>query len=256
MKVLSIGNSFSVDSVEHLFGVLQALGEEEIILANMYIGGCSLDRHAENAEKNLPEYELFINCSGEWECRPGTTLEQALTLGEWDYISLQQQSSQSGRPDTFAKLEFLIDYVRAYQPNAKLLWNMTWAYPSNSDAFDQFAYFNNDRLTMYGAIVKTTREVIVPRNQFTVIPTGTAIENVRTSFVGDTLNRDGIHLSYGLGRYVASLAWAKVLTGKSLRGMAFAPNGVNEREKLVAVEGAESAIKTPYTVTQSAYRGA
>lgn len=38
-----------------------------------------------------------------------------------------------------------------------------------------------------------------------IIPTGTAIQNARTSFVGDHMNRDGYHLDLKIGRYTAAL---------------------------------------------------
>ena len=37
IKVLAIGNSFSVDAIEYLYGVLVDLGYEEIVLGNLYI---------------------------------------------------------------------------------------------------------------------------------------------------------------------------------------------------------------------------
>ena len=46
VKILAIGNSFSKDAMEHLYTVLKAEGVEEILLGNLYIGGCTLDKHA------------------------------------------------------------------------------------------------------------------------------------------------------------------------------------------------------------------
>lgn len=47
IKVLAIGNSFSQDAVEQY---LHELGEAEgitMIIGNMFIGGCSLERHVQ-----------------------------------------------------------------------------------------------------------------------------------------------------------------------------------------------------------------
>ena len=45
LKVLAIGNSFSEDAVEeHLSSLAQAEGLT-VVIGNMYIGGCSLERH-------------------------------------------------------------------------------------------------------------------------------------------------------------------------------------------------------------------
>ena len=56
MKVLAIGNSFSDDSMEYLYPVLQALGVENISLGNLYIGGCEVQRHVDNIQTGAPLY--------------------------------------------------------------------------------------------------------------------------------------------------------------------------------------------------------
>ena len=86
-----------------------------------------------------------------------------------------------------------------------------------------------------------------------VIPSGTAVQNARTSYVGDTLTRDKTHLSIPLGRYIAALTWARVLTGKSVENICFAPDGVDEKMKAVAIEAVENAICKPFEITQSKY---
>ena len=63
MKILSIGNSFSVDA--HAY--LSALGKEagvEITAVNLAIGGCSLKTHWENVESNSKSYLHLINDNG------------------------------------------------------------------------------------------------------------------------------------------------------------------------------------------------
>ena len=53
LKILAIGNSFSVDAMEHLYGIAKDGGVENVLLGNLYIGGCSLATHAKNiAEEN------------------------------------------------------------------------------------------------------------------------------------------------------------------------------------------------------------
>ena len=52
IKILTIGNSFSEDAVEqHLHDIAKADGVK-VIIGNMYIGGCSLERHLNNAKAN------------------------------------------------------------------------------------------------------------------------------------------------------------------------------------------------------------
>ena len=60
-KVLAIGNSFSEDSLEYLYKVANACGAENICVANMYIGGCSLQTHYDNAMGNKAKYTFKYN---------------------------------------------------------------------------------------------------------------------------------------------------------------------------------------------------
>ena len=69
---------------------------------------------------------------------------------------------------------------------------------------------------MYRAILQALDTQVKPTGAFEgIIPVGTAIQNLRTSYLGDTLTRDGYHLSYGIGRYTAALTWFACLTGKA-----------------------------------------
>ena len=50
MKLLFIGNSFSQDAGAYLYRMCEAAGVDAEVL-NFIIGGCSLETHAECAEK-------------------------------------------------------------------------------------------------------------------------------------------------------------------------------------------------------------
>ena len=110
-------------------------GAEEIILGNLYIGGCDLRLHALNAVNNLPAYDYRKNTSGTWNNTPNTSILTALKQEEWDVISIQQASGSSGLPETYNEdLTTLISYLNTNKlnPDAKIVWNMTWAYQGNS----------------------------------------------------------------------------------------------------------------------------
>ena len=52
LRILAIGNSFSVDAMEHLYAIAAAEGVEEILLGNLVIGGCSLETHVAKAQSD------------------------------------------------------------------------------------------------------------------------------------------------------------------------------------------------------------
>jgi hypothetical protein len=61
MKILSFGNSFSVDTMEHTADIMKSLGVTDFKFGNLYIGGCSIRRHYNNAVGNLAEYVYYTN---------------------------------------------------------------------------------------------------------------------------------------------------------------------------------------------------
>ena len=253
MKVLAIGNSFSDDSMEYVYPVLEALGVKDISLGNLFIGGCEIHRHVENLRNDAPLYEYRTNTDNEWQNKLECRMQDGLCTQEWDVISMQQGSHDSGLKESYALLPELIEYVRSKQGKAKFVWNMTWAYQQDSTHWG-FANYQRDQKVMYNAILSAVKDCVMSTGEFAMLfPVGTAVQNARTSYLGDTLTRDGFHLSIPYGRYLAALVWGRVLTGKPLGNVSYAPEGVTEEMKAIAIESVENAVKAPFEVTQSAY---
>ncbi|HIV02158.1 MAG TPA: DUF4886 domain-containing protein [Candidatus Aphodoplasma excrementigallinarum] len=255
--VLAIGNSFSQDSVEHLYDVAEDCGADSIIIGNAFISGASISQHWANAQSGEAAYTYTKNTTGTRVTTENMTIKAALEDEAWDYITIQQDSLGSGQPDTYNDdLLKLIDYIKTSNPDAKLVWHMTWAYQSDSTHGVFLDYYHGDQMEMYNSIVDAVQEKIVPNEDIDlIIPTGTAIQNVRTSYIGDTLTRDGFHLSWYLGRYIASVTWVKALTGWSLDGLCHVPNVADIPEKYLPIikEAVENAVATPFAVTPSSY---
>ena len=253
LKVLTIGNSFSDDTMEYVYQIATDLGVEEVFLGNLYIGGCTLATHAANARSNMPMYEYRTNDSGLWHTERIYSIKRALQSQNWDFVSLQQASGSSGMQDTYGDLEYLLTYVTAYAPTADIVWNMTWAYEQTS-SHSEFHKYDNDQLTMYNRIVSAVQNCVLTYSVVKkVIPCGTAIQNARTSYVGDRLTRDGYHLTLDLGRYIAGLTLVEALTGLEVKNVTFKPNGVSENYRKVAVDAVHKAVQNPFSVTNSLY---
>ena len=252
LKVLAIGNSFSVDAMEYVYQIAKEVGYEEIVLGNLYIGGCSLQTHAANLKSKAKGYTYYYNTDGTWKSR-GSNLASEINEEEWDYISIQQVSGDSGRPETYEPyLTQIIDYVKEHAPNAEIFWHMTWAYPLDSD-YSSFKNYGYNQTTMYNAILDTVKTVILPREEISfVIPTGTAVQNVRTSYFGDNLSRDNLHLSYDIGRYIASMMWVKQLSGVSIDNVKWTPSSAVTPRLLDTIkEAVNNAYAHPYEVTEA-----
>ena len=253
IKLLAVGNSFSNDCVlDYFYAMLQEVGVKEITLGNLYHSGCSLEGHTKYGLTNAGEYTYYKNTSGKWESTKQSKLEPALLDEEWEIITFQQASAYSGRPETFTPWQkMILAYVQARRPDALFGWNMTWSHGADSEK-EGFKYYDRDSMKMYKAIVSAVQEKVLtePRYQF-VIPVGTAIQNARSSYLGDTMNRDGQHLHKGIGRYIAAMTWCCKLTGCNPAMIKLAPEGLTKGQIAVAKEAVANALKNPFGVTQS-----
>lgn len=248
IRVLAIGNSFSEDAVENYLHDLGKSDRVVIIIGNLYIGGCSLETHWNNAKNDLTAYSYRkIDASGKKTVTPNTKLSQAIADEKWDYISFQQVSSNAGIYDSyFPYLPDLFDYVkkRTTNPAVKYMLHMTWAYAQTS-THAGFANYNKNQMQMYQAIVKTVNRIAKAEKIRMIIPTGTAIQNGRASSLGDTFCRDGYHLNLLFGRYTAACTWYEKLTRHSVIGNAFAPASLSKEEIHIAQESAHNAVHHP-----------
>lgn len=251
LKVLAIGNSFSEDAIEqHLSPLVRAEGVKAII-CNMYIGGCSIERHVKNLSGDIPDYRYRkFDADGKMTEAWGYTLEKVLAEEEWDYISLQQVSQDSGMPESYALLPELVEFVKARVPeDAVIMFHQTWAYAPGSN-HGGFVNYDRDQMKMYEAIVRTVSQEAPKVGIDLIIPSGTAVQNARTSALGPDLTRDGFHLSFTHGRYIAACTWLEAVFGINPEGNTYCPEGMTAEECRLAQKAAHKAVRKPSKVTR------
>ena len=255
LKILAIGNSFSTDCMQYLYQIAKDGGVEEIVLGNLYYAGCSLQQHLGFATNDAAEYTYYKNTAGMWSSTKNVKMSTAIADEDWDYITLQQTSKTCGLANTYGDtLTKLVDYVRLKNSTATLVWNATWAYQQDS-THSSFPNYGKDQMKMYDMIIDCVEQCILSESRFElVIPCMTAIQNARTSFIGDTLTRDGYHMDYNIGRYIVGLTWYAAITNAPIDGITYNPSTTNITDDMVKVakEAVTAAIKTPYAVTKSA----
>ena len=254
LKVLCIGNSFSADTIEHVPNIALNSNVKNVKFGNLYIGGCSLNKHYNNAINNIASYEYFVNEGKGWSSSYNHSILSVIKSEEWDYISIQHGTGDGSRYadiNSYLKLESLIGFIKANASgNPKIAFNMTWVGEKGSHE-ELINVFNNDTQAYYESICNLTKNTISKSMYLDLIsPTGTAIQNARTASLG-SLNRDGYHLSYTTGRYAAGLTFFMAITGKDISNIKWAPSGMSQYMIDVAIESAVNAIKNPYGVTNS-----
>ena len=252
IKILFVANSFGDDTVEHMPEIAKSAGYLDIEIGNLYIGGCSIDKHYNNLLNDSAEYSFRYHDGKKWDYEYGDkkqTIKFAVEFADWDVIIFQQSSGNSGIASTYSHLSELIQGVLQFaKPNVSVGFNMTWAYQGDS-THEHFYRYDNNQLTMYNAIISTVQDVVISKKTIEfIIPNGTAIQNARTLY-GDKLTRDGYHLSYDYGRYIAGLTAFCKITDTPIDEITFAPKTLDSAMIDIAKQSAKKAIDNPYQVT-------
>ena len=256
IKLLAIGNSFSVDALQYFYQIAHSLGVEKIEIGNLYIGSCSLQTHLNNILNEEPKYIYYTNYDGEWIEHQNHTVNEAILSNKWDYVSFQQVSSLSGQEESYNEIltNLMSEVKKLLKQNnnedAKFIWHMTWAYQGNS-THPGFVNYNNNQLEMYNGIINSVKNKIKTNKDFEVIiPNATSIQNARTSILGDTLTRDGFHMSYDLGRYITGLMFFKQLTNISIDNIEYHPETISNEAKQISIKAVNAAYQNPFEITK------
>lgn len=224
ISVLAIGNSFSQDAT-HFLHQLAAADHVAMKVVNLYIGGCSLERHWYNIGTDAAEYLYELN--GQSQERQ-VSVAEALKEEKWDFIVTQQASHDSGWLDTYEPfLSNIAGYLRERLPEAQILLQETWAYETDS-THSKFVRYGNSQKEMYERLSRAYKTVS-EQTGIPLIPCGDIIQTLREREPfryeegGMSLCRDGFHMSYLYGRYALAAAWYKAMTGRSLKENVYVP---------------------------------
>ena len=104
MKILAIGNSFSQDATRYIREIAKSNGDK-VKVVNLYISGCPLYKHYLNIIDKKETYNVQID--GE-NTNFLTSIQKALSSDNWDVVTLQQSSPESG-------------YFEMYEPYLNLI---------------------------------------------------------------------------------------------------------------------------------------
>ena len=257
-KFLIVGNSFSNDVMEYVYDIASAAGVRDMVLGNLYIGNCSLATHLKHAKADDGAYTYYTNDFGTWIKTSKYKLSDAVKSENWDFIAFQQAPQTCGMVDTYKDLEELRSIVaeNCTNPKVEFVWHMTWAC---ADSYTG-SLFNNYQMSqevMYNAIIDATKWGVFTNDKISrVIPNGTIMQNIRTSYWGDTICRDGLHLSLPYGRILGGIGIVAATVGIDFDKIDLSDvqsKLADDEEQFipVALESVKNAMENPYQVTQS-----
>lgn len=184
VKLLTIGNSFADNATQYLPDLAKAAGQQMVVFrANL--GGHSIQQHvgylqAFEANPEDPAGRPYKNRvhprTGE---RRNFSLREALEAEKWDYVTIQQLSSMSYKPESYEPhAGILIDYIRKYAPRAEILVHQTWAYREDHPFFAKSTNFTQEQ--MFEGLNKAYRQ-LADRYKLRIIPVGAAFQNARAT---------------------------------------------------------------------------
>ncbi|MBQ7873531.1 MAG: leucine-rich repeat protein, partial [Oscillospiraceae bacterium] len=238
-----------------LFNAMQAiLGEDaELTIGVIVSGGKGIHWHATQAEKGNKSYVLRTMSSEDktWKAHGSVTSMEALAFTDWDAVSLQPYNININTGEesvpypeqtdpkfykTEVASEFMLDLFAKYAPNADAYFYMHWSQTS-SIALNA-ALSNYNKMMAYIPVV-LDYEGTESGNKFkNIVPVGLSIQNARTTYLAllaynttayadgnlnlytDAqigLQRDGGHVSFNIGRYIAGLTFAEMLIPEEMR---------------------------------------
>ena len=183
MKVLMIGNSFSICVGKYLPMIVRAEGKHKLHLTSAYIGGCSLQTHAAHLaaagkDPAFSPYRISVWDSGDLRkhgSRPGNVLN-VLKNDSFDVVTLQQASHESWDFSTYCPwAETVISCIKKFNPEAEIMIQQTWSYRADSPRLAEWGF---DGQEMFRRLEKAYG-VFAARTGFKLIPTGTAVDLFR-----------------------------------------------------------------------------
>ena len=239
MKVLSIGNSFSQDAQRYLHRLAKHNGMA-MKTVNLYIPSCHLQTHYINMLDDNVAYDFEFN--GE-STGIKVSIRQALVSDDWDFITLQQVSTCSGKYETYSPyIQALAEYVRKYRPHAKIFVHQTWAYEDGSEPLHNWVGFSTAE-EMFLAISDAYAKAAKAINADGIIPCGEAMINA-VKLGMKRVHRDCFHASLGAGRYLLALCWYKALTGKDISEDTFDDfdSPITDEEREIVLKAVNSVL--------------
>jgi hypothetical protein len=215
LSVLFIGNSFTMDAVTHLPGMLSAAGIKKVHMVHMYYGGRPVSQYLKGWE-TFSDYTMYecLPGSNVWTETKNTNLSQVASSKKWDVVTIQEHSGDAAAWtwNTTAQnnIQGLMDKVKSVQgsESPKFYYILSQAYSDNAKIGQASLPYVTwaDHTGMWTVVSAFARKVMDNIPFDGIISTGAMLENLRTSTINNSkyLTRDGFHMDKGIACYGAS----------------------------------------------------
>ena len=250
LKILAVGNSWTMNATNFLGSILTSLGVK-VMIDYSYAGGAPLSSYWSNLNTNDGNTAAFVH--GKWRDGSGWNTEDdkqysykdIFLSDDWDIVAHQQQSGNGGNYPSFQP--YLHNILQWEKTNCKVMplffMHATWSYPNdntNEGNLVQFEeLYGSDSDTMYNAILNAYNQAMVDENIVNVMPSAPIIQQIRTLSIENIDTTDGSHLGTS-GQFAVACVWAEMLLRNyfdqsvaselSIINSTYRPGGVSEED--------------------------
>lgn len=276
LKVLDIGNSYTIDATSYLKQIINASGSDidDMCLYTAVRGSGSFKTwyntyfDKDNSTYTIKKVLGGINANittGTGEKNDGALFREALENEKWDVIIIHQVSTYApyyynwGTTGTGGYLNEFLALLKEKQPQAKIGFQLIHSYWDNYSGNKEGSSFERWKL-----IAESVKNLCSNYDVDFVIPYGTAVENLRSSSLNNEydLTRDGTHCGHGLCRYTATCCYYEALiaprSGISVLGNSARYDASNQSSKYPATnvtdENAHIAQMAAFLATNEKFR--
>lgn len=267
VNVLFFGHSFGQDSINYVPELASSAGIGNLRICLFLVGNCSLENH----------YNKLQGGEGPYTCKvsePGTTVyktssmlsSEAIRKYKWDYVVLQTSLENEGRYETVQPwLDKMIAAITEAQKDEfdstpEFCWNLFWPIstllenkPSNEKAFYRLSFYEQSSAKAWEAYKKTAERILKETSVTRIIPTGQAVMDLRASSFNTEdkkqFTRDGYHMSYNYGRYIAACAFYESLIAPVFRKKVIKNKFVPKLDKYPLPAGDAKLIRNSVAVS-------
>ena len=262
LKVLTIGNSFSICLLKQLPQCAASAPDCKLDLCSLFIGGCSLERHWSNVvastNKAFRPYKVnwsYASVANKADAPVAkavvggrANIPEMLVADKWDIVTVQQASHLSWQPDSYHPFgDDLVATIRKLAPQAKIMVQQTWSYTPYDGRLKKWGIAPP---TMH-AKLKAAYADFAKRYGFEIIPTGDAVQHFRKAMpspdgitgdpCGQPKGKDKFHLNRE-GEYLQACVWLGALFGTDVTKLSYRPDFLSEERAVQMRASAKAAL--------------
>lgn len=235
-KILAVGNSFTADELSYLPYVAKSvLPDIDIRMRILYLPSGTIKEYDDNRNSStitrgsgtqtINGFDWFAT-RGSWSAGTPMTLEESIDADDWDVITFQQVSSSPVWNSVETPLTNLSTWLKRQKGyTGKIAWLITHAY-SDAGAASRQIEGSTTSDAMYALNSSLAQSVIASGLVDMVIPSGTAIQNlrhtslgsvVRNQFCDGTTSSPDIHLEEGLAPFAGACSAVATLLNANIQ---------------------------------------